>query len=78
MLGRGLRGLLCFGEACYYNNNAPLFGLAVFSRLVFVLEVVYNSHLVNLDQSNCVRYSCKFVFVPLKKKKGSEQFLGEM
>ena len=77
MLEQGLRGPLCFGEACYYNNNAPLFGLAVFSKLVFFLEVVYNSHLVNLGRSNCVRYSCKFVFVPPKKKKGSEQFLGK-
>lgn len=37
---------------------------------MFVLELVYKSHLVNLGQS------CKSVFVPVKSKKGSEQFGG--
>lgn len=73
MLGRGLLWLLCFEEACYYNeNNVPLFGLATFCKSLFVLELVYKSHLVNLGQS------CKSVFVPMKKKKkGSEQFGGQ-
>lgn len=76
--GRGSQELLCFGQACCYNNNASLFALTMFSKLAFVLKVVYKSHLVNLGQSSCMWYSCKFVFAHLKKKnKASKRFWDE-